>query len=146
MIQPVVASDAQRSRRTFLIPSIPDLVFVALVALQIAGASVILLNRDGDLPRHIAVGKVMLENRAVAREDFLSHTAYGQPFLAYEWLSQLIFAAVYELAGLDAVAALTAVAIASAYALLTGFLIRRGVAIELVLLTVGCGALLGMTH
>src|SRR5688572_4172267 len=146
MTQPLVTSDAQRSRRTFLIPSIPDLVFVALVGLQVAGASVILLNRDGDLPRHIAVGKVMLENHAVAREDFFSHTAYGQPFLAYEWLSQLTFAAVYEAAGLDAIVALTAVTIASAYALLTGFLIRRGVALDLALLTVACATLLGMTH
>ena len=146
MTEPLVTSDAQDSRRTFLIPSIPDLVFAALVVLQVAAASVMLLNRDGDLPRHIAVGKVMLENHAVVREDFFSHTAYGQPFLAYEWLSQLIFAAVYEYAGLDAVAVLTAVVIASAYALLAGFLIRRGVAIDLVILTVACAALLGMTH
>src|SRR5688500_1352691 len=117
-----LVSDGQRGRRTFLIPSIPDLVFAALVCLQVAAASAILLNRDGDLPRHIAVGKVMLENHGVMREDFFSHTAYGQPFLAYEWLSQVIVAAVYEHAGLDAVAALTAVVIASAYALLTGFL------------------------
>src|SRR5688572_30729683 len=115
LIQPLVASDGQRGRRTFLIPSIPDLVFAALVFLQVAAASLMLLNRDGDLPRHIAVGKVMLENHAVVREDFFSHTAYGQPFLAYEWLSQLIFAALHEFAGLDAVVVLTAVVIASAY-------------------------------
>jgi hypothetical protein len=75
-----------------------------------------------------------------------SHTAYGQPFLAYEWLSQLIFAAVHEFGGLDAVAVLTAVVIAFAYALVAGFLIRRGVAADLVILTVGAAALLGMTH
>src|SRR5688572_31185132 len=83
------------SRRTFLIPSIPDLVFAGLVCLQVAAASLILLNRDGDLPRHIAVGRVMLEHRTLVREDFFSHTAYGQPFLAMEWGSQVIFAALY---------------------------------------------------
>ena len=136
----------KRTRRTFLIPSIPDLVFAGLACLQVAAASVMLLNRDGDLPRHIAVGKVMLDNRALPREDFFSHTAYGQPFLAYEWLSQLIFAAVHQFAGLDAVVVLTAVVIASAYALVAGFLIRRGVAADLVVLTVAAAALLGMTH
>ena len=121
-------------------------MFVGLACLQVAAASIMLLNRDGDLPRHIAVGKVMLESRGLMREDFFSHTAYGQPFLAYEWLSQLIFAAVHEFAGLDAVVVLTAVVIASAYALVAGFLIRRGVAADLVVLTVVAAALLGMTH
>ena len=106
----------------------------------------ILLNRDGDLPRHIAVGKVMLESHGLMREDFFSHTAYGQPFLAYEWLSQLIFATAYEFGGLDAVAVLAAVVIAFSYALIAGFLIRRGVPMDLVILTTGLAALLGMTH
>ena len=119
---------------------------MGLACLQVAAASLILLNRDGDLPRHIAVGNVMLESGGLVREDFFSHTAYGQPFLAYEWLSQLIFAAVYEFAGLDAVAVLAAVVIAFAYALVAGFLIRRGVAADLTILTVGAAALLGMTH
>src|SRR5688572_17589350 len=141
-----MTSDRQRTRRTFLIPSIPDMVFAGLACLQIAAASMILLNRDGDLARHIAVGKVMLRNHALVREDFFSHTAYGKPFLAYEWLSQLIFAAVHEFAGLDAVAVLTAMVIAFAYALVAGLLIRRGVAADLVILTVGAAALLGMTH
>jgi hypothetical protein len=144
--QPLVTSNRQHTRRTFLIPSIPDLVFAGVACLQVAAASVILLNRDGDLPRHIAVGKVMLARHALMREDFFSHTAYGQPFLAYEWLSQVIFAAVHEFAGLDAVVALTAVVIASAYALVAGYLIRRGVAVDLVILTVAAATLLGMTH
>ena len=141
-----MTSDRQSTRRTFLIPSIPDLVFAGLACLQVAAASMILLNRDGDLPRHIAVGKVMLATGALVREDFFSHTAYGQPFLAYEWLSQLFFAAVYQFAGLDAVAVLAGVVIAFAYALVAGLLIRRGVAADLVILTVGAAALLGMTH
>src|SRR5688572_25217745 len=141
-----MTSDRQRPRRTFLIPSIPDLVFIGLACLQVAAASMILLNRDGDLARHIAVGKVMLAIRALVQEDFFSHTAYGQPFLAYEWLSQLIFAAVHELAGLDGVAVLAAAVIAFAYALVAGFLLRRGVAMDLVIVTMSAAALLGMTH
>ena len=104
-----MTSDRRPTSRTFLIPSIPDLVFVGLACLQVAAAPMILLNRDGDLPRHIAVGKVMLDSGGLMGADFFSHTAYGQPFLAYEWLSQLIFAAVYQFAGLDAVAVLAAV-------------------------------------
>ena len=141
-----MTSDRQHPRRTFLIPSIPDLVFVGLACLQVAAASLILLNRDGDLPRHIAVGKVMLASGALPEKDFFSHTAYGQPFLAYEWLSQLIFAAVHQLAGLDGVAVLAAVVIAFAYAVVAGFLIRRGVAMDLVMVTIAAAALLGMTH
>ena len=106
----------------------------------------ILLNRDGDLPRHIAVGKVMLASGALPEKDFFSHTAYGQPFLAYEWLSQLVFAAVHQFAGLDGVAVLAAVVIAFAYAVITGFMIRRGVAMDLVIVTIAAAALLGMTH
>ena len=64
------------TRRTFLIPSIPDLVFVGLACLQVEAASMILLTRDGDLPRHIAVGKVMLATGALVRDDLFSHTAH----------------------------------------------------------------------
>ena len=69
------ANDGEHGRRTFLIPSIPDLVFAGLAWLQVAAASVMLLNRDGDLPRHIAVGKVMLERHGLVQQDFFSHTA-----------------------------------------------------------------------
>ena len=137
---------AVRTRRTFLIPSIPDLVFVGLACLQVAAASLILLNRDGDLARHIAVGKVMLANRALVQQDFFSDTAYGKAFLAYEWLSQLIFAAVHQFAGLDGVVVLTAVVIAFAYALVAALMIRRGVAMDLVMVAIAAAALLGMTH
>ena len=51
-------------------------MFIGLACLQVAAASLILLNRDGDLPRHIAVGKVMLASGALLRDDLFSHTAH----------------------------------------------------------------------
>ncbi len=56
--------------------------------------------QDGDTLWHIRVGQIMLEQRQILREDLFSHTAGGQPWVAHEWLSEVIMAALYNLGGL----------------------------------------------
>ena len=59
------------------------------------------LLRDGDPFWHIKVGSVMLENQNLIDSDVFSHTAFGSPWTAHEWLSEIIMASVYRLAGLE---------------------------------------------
>ena len=61
------------------------------------------LLRDGDSFWHIKVGTVMLEQQSLIDSDIFSHTAYGTPWTAHEWLSEIIMAGVYKLAGLEGV-------------------------------------------
>jgi hypothetical protein len=61
------------------------------------------LLRDGDSFWHIKVGTVMLEQQRLIDSDIFSHTAFGTPWTAHEWLSEIIMAGVYKLAGLEGV-------------------------------------------
>lgn len=56
---------------------------------------------DGDSFWHLKAGSVMLEQGQLIDHDIFSHTAYGTPWTAHEWLSEIIMAAVHKLAGLE---------------------------------------------
>jgi hypothetical protein len=107
-------------------PSLFDIVFVIWAIVVPIGFGYRLLNSDGDLARHLRLGEVMIERRALLREDLFSHTMGGQPFLAFEWGSEVVYAAVYQASGLAGVAIFAGLLIALTYALLARLLIRRG--------------------
>lgn len=79
---------------------------------------------DPDTHWHIAVGDWMFANRAVPRVDVFSFTFAGQPWIAKEWLSQLLLSAAYHAAGWGGVTALAALAVAVTFALLLRLLLR----------------------
>lgn len=80
-----------------------------------------LLNGDGDLARHLVLGRHILEH-GVVFPDVFSHTLPGQPFIAYEWLSEVILALTERMGGLAAVAALSGLLIAVSIALVVYYL------------------------
>jgi hypothetical protein len=59
--------------------------------------------QDGDTLWHIKMGQIMLEHGELITHDTFSHTAYGRPWLAHEWLSEVIMALFYNWAGLPGV-------------------------------------------
>ena len=79
---------------------------------------------DPDTHWHIALGNWMLEHRAVPHVDTFSFTFLGQPWIAKEWLSQVLLTAAYHAAGWGGVTALSAVAVAATFALLLRLLLR----------------------
>lgn len=83
----------------------------ALVALMCLAGGANLLN-DPDTQWHIAAGRWMIENGTLPRVDTMSHTFGGQPWIAKEWLSQLLLAVAYQTGGWPMVVALTALAMA----------------------------------
>ena len=68
----------------------------------------------------------MLDRHALLRQDVFSFTKAGQPFLAFEYGSELLYAAAYKAAGLAGVAVLAGLVLALTYTLVARFLIRRG--------------------
>src|SRR5215471_4760716 len=86
-----------------------------LVLLPLGGR---LLN-DPDVYTHLVVGRSILANRAFPRVDTFSATFSGEPWIAKEWLSQVIYTAAYSLGGWSAMAMLAAAATAAALGLLT---------------------------
>ena len=68
----------------------------------------------------------MLEQGAVLRHDFFSHTASGRPFLAFEWLSEVVYAARNASAAWRWSPSWRGLVLALTFTLLARFLIRRG--------------------
>lgn len=100
-----------------LLPSPGSLI--ALLALLVAlGPGVpAMFQADGDVGRHVRVGREILTRGEIPRVDSLSHTRPGGAWVPKEWASQVAMAAADEAAGLAGVAALAALAFAAAVAL-----------------------------
>lgn len=80
---------------------------------------------DPDTYSHIALGRWIMQNQALPDGDPFSHTMRGAHWVAFEWLSQLIYANTYALGGWTAVVALAATAAAATFAQLARFLARE---------------------
>ena len=80
--------------------------------------------RDPDTLWHIRTGRWILENGRWPYSDVFSHTFFGQPWMAKEWLSQLVLALAYQLGGWRGVVALASLLYAAIGAALTVYLTR----------------------
>lgn len=127
-------------------PSLFDLVFMIWATVIPIALSGRLLNGDGDLPRHLRLGEWMLAHGALLRVDNFSYTMAGQPFVAFEWGSEVLYAAAYRVGGLAAVAVLAGLVLALTFALLVRFLLRRGAEPLLAYLVAMAAAILGAGH
>jgi hypothetical protein len=79
---------------------------------------------DGDTYLHIAAGARMLKDGAVLFRDPFSFTFAGRPWIAHEWLSEILMALCYRAAGWGAVALATAACFALTLGLLAFHLSR----------------------
>src|SRR5262245_38152701 len=79
---------------------------------------------DPDTHWHITVGNWILAHGAVPTVDFFSYTFTGQPWIAKEWLSQVVMAAAYDLGGWGTLVILFAVTISFSFALMMRLLLR----------------------
>ena len=77
----------------------------------LANAEGLPLLGDPDSHWHIAVGNWMLAHGTVPTVDTFSFTFAGQPWIAKEWLSQLLMALAYNVGGWGGVTALAAAAV-----------------------------------
>ena len=73
---------------------------------------------------HIALGRWIRQHQALPDGDPFSHTMRGAHWIAFEWLSQLVYAYAYALGGWVAAVAVAATAAAAAFGQLTRFLLR----------------------
>ena len=110
----------------FLVPSIADLLFAALLFGLSCGALGRLLLRDASIGWHIRNGQQMLLGHAVTRTDSFSATMNGKTWYAWEWLYDLVFAAIHQVLGLNGVVFYTAVIIATTFVLTLHLGMRRG--------------------
>jgi hypothetical protein len=79
---------------------------------------------DGDTYSHIAAGAWILHHRSVPLTDPFSYTFYGKPWVAHEWLSELLMAVAFRLAGWSGLLTLFAATTALSLGLLARYLLR----------------------
>ncbi len=97
-----------------ILPNFANLVWMlAFIMVLISGPR--LMNADGDLGRHLTIGRYILEQVEIPLRDFFSHTMAGQPVTPHEWLSQVIFALADQLMGLNGVILVCALIIATTF-------------------------------
>jgi hypothetical protein len=113
-------------RKLRLAPTLPDLFFALFLVARFGRTDCWqALLGDGDTGWHIRTGEYILEH-GVPAHDLFSFSRAGQPWYAWEWLSDLIFAQIHRWWGLEGVAVLGAVLVCLPAALLFGWLLRRG--------------------
>ena len=99
--------------------SVQQLTLLICFLLYLALYSVLphLWFRDGDAYWHVLTGQWMLKHWTVPTSDFYSYTAFGDRWIDGEWLSDVVFSAIYDVAGwrgLALLGILTSAAVATA--------------------------------
>jgi hypothetical protein len=119
------------------------LKIVVLVALPIGFASSWKTFSDGDVSWHVAAGRWMLQHHQIPTADPFSFTAAGQPWIAMEWLAELIYAGAYNLAGYAGLAAIVAMALVALHAVVLSHIRHKVGPIGIAAAIVGMDIVLG---
>jgi hypothetical protein len=107
------------------LPSFADLFFLVLICLLAFSRLSDGLLRDADTGVHIRNGEQILATHTITRIDSFSYTRHGEPWFAWEWLYDVVIAAIHHVSGLNGVILFTAVVIGATFALLFRFILRR---------------------
>src|SRR5215831_19601227 len=133
------AGTAGNALLRWLLPSVADLIFVALLASLLFTPLSVKLLGDAGIGWHIRTGQLILTTHAIPRVDPFSAQSH-ESWIAWEWLYDVIVGWLDRHAGLNGVVWLTAVVIASVFAGTFRLLLRRGdllIALLLTLLVMG---------
>jgi hypothetical protein len=107
-------------------PPRPAVAACWTAAALLAAAPLLFPIINPDLFWHLSAGRWMLEHRALPRTDFLSFTAAARPWIDFEWLSQLLFAAAHSWGGMTALWLCKGLLLAASGVVIERTLARRG--------------------
>jgi len=139
-----VASIGRSGLSRWLTPSFFDCLFLSvlvwLFAVGDGGWTRLLM--DGDTGWHIRTGEWILDHGAVPRADPFSFSKFGQPWFAWEWLCDVVYALLLRVAGLKGIVLLSGIVFAAFSAVLCRHMVWRGanLFIALPLVLIGTGA------
>ncbi len=108
-------------------PSVADAIFLALLCTLVFTSLSVRLLGDAGIGWHIRTGQLILTTDRVPRVDPFSSTMAGKPWLAWEWLYDLIVGKLDSSLGLNGVVWFNALVIALAFACALQWMMRRGV-------------------
>jgi hypothetical protein len=100
---------------------------------------------DGDTGWHIRTGQYILAHHAVPTQDLFSFSRAGAPWFAWEWLTDVIYAALFQMGGLKAIVLASGLMIGLFAVIVLRYTLWRGanmlVAVFTTLLAVGASSM-----
>src|SRR5215470_11137409 len=138
------AVSKRRRPADWLMPSIGDAIFLSLFIRVLTTGNALLA--DGDTGWHVITGQNILKTLAVPRADPYSYTMNGAPWVAHEWLADVIFALIHRVMGLNGLVLLSAAILVLTFLILYSRILRQtGEALTAAIFTV-LAALASMLH
>lgn len=122
------------------LPRLQDVLFfsVFVVAISLGPR---MLNIDGDLPRHLAIGKYVLAGHFPPINDIFSYTRFGMPFAPHKWLAGVFFYLAFLLFDERGIVLLSATLLSATFTIIYSDAAQRsGVRLPLLLLVAGGAA------
>ena len=110
-------SDMKPIMKKTMMPRFADFFFL-LIFLGALMSGPTMLNIDGDLPRHLLVGKVVLETGIAPTQEIFSYMYENKPYTPHEWLADVIYYVLYFVFGLNGVVLLASLLIATTFGLI----------------------------
>ncbi|MDQ1388470.1 MAG: hypothetical protein QOF56_1924 [Acidobacteriaceae bacterium] len=130
----------------WVVPSVGDVLFVALLGLLVFTNLSTRLLGDAGIGWHIRTGQLILSTHSVPHVDPFSSSMHGQPWFAWEWLYDVLAGWLESTAGLNGVVLFTALIIAAVFSWTFRLLVWRGTNVLLALVLVLLAASAAMIH
>ena len=102
---------------SYILPRLQDILFFCVFYLVIVLGQH-MLNADGDLPRHLLAGRLIIQNRAIPTTEPFIYPYFGRTYISHEWLSDVIFYLTDHIFGLAGIVLLSAILLATSFTLL----------------------------
>jgi len=118
---PTIATDTTDAWQVHI--SVSFIAFLIAHTIVVVFGSAFVL-QDADTFWHIRTGEWILANATVPTVDVFSYTANGRPWIANDWLADVIFATAFRISGWRGVVELTALAIGAVAAIVCFYLMR----------------------
>ncbi len=116
----------------------PTVIFISVFAGCLA-LGPLLFNVDGDLGRHLTLGKYILDSRTIPIRDIFSETMYGQALSPHEWLAAVLFRLFYAWNGLSGVVLFASLLFGCVFWLITYRVYRNSLSTPITLILVILG-------
>lgn len=127
------------------LPRLQDILFLSIFIAGIA-LGPRMLNMDGDLPKHLTIGKYVMQGHLPPVNDIFSYTRFGAPFAPHKWLSGVLFYLSYLLFEERGIVLLTAACLALTFTLVYADAVSRARIRLPLLLVVLWGASVSSLH
>ena len=109
---------------SLIIPRLQDILFFAIF-IAVLGLGQRMLNIDGDLPRHLATGRLIIQTGTIPTVEPFAYPYEGQLYVSHEWLTDVGFYLIDQYLGLTGVIVLSAALLATTFTTIFSFLTRR---------------------